>query len=221
MCTWQSRIVSRYHTPALAPSPNHIAITPLLPALHHLHCRQLRSHAHAHAPPLSESATCHSCQNLPDANIVSWMGNEETRMPYPVWNANDAECSHNGGASGYGVPSGERWCPAHCDAVLRRHFWFWNDGSYNTSSNLNTAPDLLSMHMTSVGRGCNMVLDMSPTTSGLLEQIDTDTCVPAASHPQATDQLHCSSRRPSHSILSLVRDARFLLHAIEPYVVTN
>ena len=53
--------------------------------------------------------------------------------------------------------------PAHCDAVLRRHFWFWAASSYNSSANLNTAAQLLGMHLTSVGRGCNMVLDMSPT----------------------------------------------------------
>lgn len=97
-------------------------------------------------------------------------------MPYPVWNANDGDCSHNGlGSHGYGIPDGTRWCPAHCDAVLRRHFWFWNNENYNETTNLNTAPDLLSMHLTSVGRGCNMILDMSPTPTGLLEKIDSAT----------------------------------------------
>ena len=30
------------------------------------------------------TATCHSCQNMPNVSAVSWMGNENTVMPYPV-----------------------------------------------------------------------------------------------------------------------------------------
>merc|ERR1719174_3218356 len=96
-------------------------------------------------------------------------------MPYPVWNANTDTCSYNGGARGFGVAGGKRWCPAHCDAVLRRHFWFWDAQSYNHSTNLNSPSRLLAMHLTSVGRGCNMILDMSPTTTGLLQSNDVDT----------------------------------------------
>jgi hypothetical protein len=97
-------------------------------------------------------------------------------MPYPVWNANDGACTFMGDkGQGYGIADGTRWCPAHCDAVLRRHWWFWNNAGYNSSSNLNTAPILLGMHMTSVGRGCNMILDMSPTPAGLLEAEDSAT----------------------------------------------
>ena len=40
--------------------------------------------------------------------------------------------------------------------------------------NLNTPAQLLAMHLTSVGRGCNMILDMSPTSTGLLQQNDVD-----------------------------------------------
>lgn len=37
---------------------------------------------------LPPTATCHSCANMKDVHAVSWMGNEETVMPYPMWNAN-------------------------------------------------------------------------------------------------------------------------------------
>ena len=70
------------------------------------------------------------------------------------------------------MPGGTHWCPAHCDAVLRRHFWFWANHTYDDPANLNGPSKLLAMHMTSVGRGCNMVLDMSPTPTGLLQQND-------------------------------------------------
>jgi hypothetical protein len=110
---------------------------------------------------------------------VSWMGNEATVMPYPLYNANDEAGTHTGQkalgqAATYGIANGTRWMPAHCDAVLRRHFWFWSD-AYNQSRDLNTPEDLLGMHLTSVGRGCNMVLDMSPTPTGLLQSNDVAT----------------------------------------------
>ena len=37
---------------------------------------------------LPPTTTCHSCANMKDVHAVSWMGNEETVMPYPMWNAN-------------------------------------------------------------------------------------------------------------------------------------
>ena len=61
-----------------------------------------------------------------------------------------------------------------CSGVLRR---FWEESSYNHSANLNTAPMLLGMHLTSIGRGCNMILDMSPTSTGLLQTNDVETYV--------------------------------------------
>jgi alpha-L-fucosidase len=122
------------------------------------------------------NATCHSCSNMPDVHAVSWMGNEETVMKYPMWNANDENGSYSGsGDQPYGIPDGTRWMPAHCDAVLRRHFWFWDAASYNSTANLNSPAQLLGMHLTSIGRGCNMILDMSPTPSGLLQANDVET----------------------------------------------
>ena len=124
------------------------------------------------AKQLPSTATCHSCGNMPDVHAVSWMGNEETRMSYPMWNANTETLDYLGsGGKPFGVPNGSRWVPAHCDAVLRRHFWFWAE-NYNSTSNLKSAEQLLGMHLTSVGRGCNMILDMSPTPTGLLQEND-------------------------------------------------
>jgi len=128
---------------------------------------------------MPKTSTCHSCQSLPNARQVSWMGNEVAAMPYGdhgVWNANDATCSKNAASpaanGNFGIPNGTVWCAAHCDAVLRNHFWFWANHSYDQPSNLNNASKLVAMHMTSVGRGCNMILDLSPTPTGLLQTND-------------------------------------------------
>ena len=91
-------------------------------------------------------ATCHSCSNMPDVNVVSWMGNEQTVMPYPMWNANDPVGTFDGSKGlPFGISDGTRWIPAHCDAVLRRHFWFWDRATYNNTDNLNTPAQLLSL----------------------------------------------------------------------------
>ena len=95
------------------------------------------------AKQLPSTATCHSCGNMPDVHAVSWMGNEDTIMSYPMWNANTDTLDYIGSqGKPFGIPDGTRWVPAHCDAVLRRHFWFWAD-NYNSSSNLNTVGHLL------------------------------------------------------------------------------
>ena len=57
----------------------------------------------------------------------------------------------NSGGKPFGIADGTRWVPAHCDAVLRRHFWFWAQGAYNNSATLNSPAQLLGMHLTSVG----------------------------------------------------------------------
>eukprot|EP01084_Bolivina_argentea_P093419 168023_1 len=59
---------------------------------------------------LGTNATCHSCQNMPDTNVIYWMGNEQAVMPYPNWGANSMDCAHSNGD-----PYGVRWCAPHCD----------------------------------------------------------------------------------------------------------
>ena len=67
-----------------------------------------------------------------------------------------------------GTPYGERYCPAHCDAVLREHIWFWHENPPPVSSTTS----LISKYLTSIGRGCNLILDIAPNMTGLLLQDD-------------------------------------------------
>ena len=61
-----------------------------------------------------KGATCHSCANMPDVDAVSWMGNENTQMSYPMWNANDENVTFiNQKGKPFGIPDGTRWVPAH------------------------------------------------------------------------------------------------------------
>jgi len=119
------------------------------------------------------NATCHSCENMPSAAAVHWMGNEEASLGYPAWYSNTPTCSHYNGidpslAPSTGPNGASRWCSPHCDAVLREHIWFWRSDPPPPKSTLA----LVRQYLTSVGRGCNMVMDIQPMPSGLLHPDD-------------------------------------------------
>ena len=65
-------------------------ISALLAAWEHVEMRErrMKNFRTAVSTRLPPTATCHSCANMKDVHAVSWMGNEETVMPYPMWNAN-------------------------------------------------------------------------------------------------------------------------------------
>ncbi|EGD79137.1 hypothetical protein PTSG_09867 [Salpingoeca rosetta] len=118
----------------------------------------------------NSNTTCHHCGSASAAHAVSWMGNELARMPYPNWNSQNQDCSDFDG-NHYGSPDGTRYCPSHCDGVLNQHFWFWEP---YTSDRRYTVPELLANYFTSVGRGCNFVLNMGPDTTGFLPKPDVE-----------------------------------------------
>ena len=91
------------------------------------------------------------------------MGNEHAIMPYPNWGANQEDCGID-----QGTPNGDRFCAAHCDMVLREHIWFWQPNP----PPITNITQMISMYLTSIGRGCNLILDMAPNTTGLLLEDD-------------------------------------------------
>lgn len=123
-----------------------------------------RARVSAVAKTMPGNATCHSCGMLDMAiPAVSWMGNEAGNMPYPNWGASSTSCSNFTGQR-YGDPFGKRYCPAHSDAVLREHYWFWDE---HMSAPSSTAA-LLGKYLSSVGRGANMILNIAPNPNGTL-----------------------------------------------------
>ncbi|MFC7383298.1 lectin [Sphaerisporangium rhizosphaerae] len=64
-----------------------------------------------------------------------------------------------------------RWFPAECNGTLSaRHNWFWQPGEYWRSPS-----ELMEMYYGSVGRNCNMLLNLSPNRQGLLDDAAVDT----------------------------------------------
>lgn len=95
-------------------------------------------------------------------------------MGYPAWYSNTGTCTHSSGIDPTKAPSGNstsavtRWCAPHCDAVLREHIWFWESNPPPPKD----AQALVRQYLSSVGRGCNMVMDLQPAPNGSLVPAD-------------------------------------------------
>ena len=88
------------------------------------------------------------------------MGNEQAVMPLPNWGAVGA-----GYAPFAGDPQGAIYAPASCDTVLSEHNWF-NARTMSYDRDIRSACSLASAYLTSVGRGCNLILNLAPDFAG-------------------------------------------------------
>ena len=92
-----------------------------------------------------------------------WVGNEDGLSTTPVWNVVE------------GVPfSGDTdrtplWLPVECDCRMRRENWFYSDEDEETIKSLDV---LMGMYYYSVGRGCNLLINIGPDRRGLLPEKD-------------------------------------------------
>jgi alpha-L-fucosidase len=119
---------------------------------------------------LSPRQACHSCdgasQDARDPAVgygIRWVGNEEGTTPQPNW------LTANNPSQGPGTASGIYFAPPSCDTVLREHLWFWAN---NTESRLRSVETLVNVYLTSVGQGCNLILNMAPDPTGHLPDVD-------------------------------------------------
>jgi alpha-L-fucosidase len=69
-----------------------------------------------------------------------------------------------------GAPATERYLPPECDVSLRRG-WFWQPDEAGTRKSLE---HLLAIYYRSVGLGANLLLNVPPDRSGLIEAGDRD-----------------------------------------------
>lgn len=109
------------------------------------------------------------CFQGPRASI-RWVGNEDGVAPYPTWNS----VHRTKGASGESVgadgdPAGDQWMPAEVDVSIRRPYWFWSSTNH---TNLLTLDQLLGIYYRSVGRGANLLLNVTPNKDGLIPDED-------------------------------------------------
>jgi alpha-L-fucosidase len=86
-----------------------------------------------------------------------WVGNESGLAPAPCWNT-----EREGEFAG-------RWLPAECDCRMRAENWFYSDQDEDTVKGLD---ELMGLYYYSVGRGCNLLINIGPDRRGLLPDRD-------------------------------------------------
>jgi len=100
---------------------------------------------------------------------IRWIGNERGVAGYPCWSTvkklNDP---------GAGDPDGKIWNPGECDVPLPGHGWFWKGqakpGKPSDPQQQKTLDRLMDMYYRSVGRNCNLLLNTTPDTTGLIPE---------------------------------------------------
>lgn len=102
--------------------------------------------------------------NVPD---VRWSGSEQGWSPYPLWNV----VKHGTGPVNWISPEAEGWFVVEAN-VHTRNTWFWTPDSDST---LKTPAQLLSAYGESIGRGGNLLINMTPDTSGLIPPVEVET----------------------------------------------
>jgi len=103
---------------------------------------------------------------------IRWVGNEDGFAPYPCWNSLDAQDAGTGIATAmHGDPEGDAWMPVEVDVSIRRPNWFW---STTNDKNLLSLDDLVEIYYRSVGRGAQLLLNVTPDRTGRIPPVDAD-----------------------------------------------
>lgn len=97
---------------------------------------------------------------------IRWVGNEKGIAPDPCWNTVKKVDAHSGVSTArHSDPNGDVWLPVEVDTTLLDHKWFWAE---NTDHILKSLDRLMDIYYKSVGRGCVLLLNSTPDTTGLI-----------------------------------------------------
>ena len=96
-----------------------------------------------------------------------WVGNEDGYAPLDVRNVVERIPFSINAVEGDRVEP--TWLPAECDARVRERNWFYSDSDAHT---VKSVSELVGMWYYSVGRGCNLLLNIGPDRRGLLPEPD-------------------------------------------------
>ncbi len=105
---------------------------------------------------------------------IRWVGNEKGLGYDPNW----ATFNRDGRWPGisvmeslwHGDKGGTHWVPAEVDVSIRPG-WFWHESQ---NERVKTLDQLLEIYYASVGRGCNLLLNVPPDRRGLFHEIDVE-----------------------------------------------
>jgi len=126
---------------------------------------------------------------LPD---VRWSGSEEGWAAYPLFNA----VAKGTGLANWISPEAEGWFIP--EAVLHtRSTWFW---STNSDSTLKSVDGLVQVYYDSIGRGANLLVNMTPDPTGRIPEAEVKRLAEFGAEIQ---------RRFSHPVAELVQPERW------------
>jgi len=99
---------------------------------------------------------------------LRWPGNEKGIAPYPTWQAVKKKDAITGVSTGrHSDPDGDVWLPMEMDTTLLDHKWFW---APDTDHMIKPLDHLMRIYYASVGRGCVLLLNATPDTTGLIPE---------------------------------------------------
>ena len=100
-----------------------------------------------------------------------WVGNELGTAPVPCWNTvQEIPFAVDTPESESVAETGPLWLPAECDCRMRARNWFYSDLDEDT---VKSVDELMGLYYYSVGRGCNLLINIGPDRRGLLPDKDT------------------------------------------------
>lgn len=106
---------------------------------------------------------------------IRWVGNEKGIAGNPNWNFLDTAGFKRGIGSpspdtlNHGNYNGRHWMPAECDVSIRPG-WFYHPKEDDA---IKTPAQLFELHLKSVGRGANLLLNVPPDRRGLIHEKDS------------------------------------------------
>ena len=97
-----------------------------------------------------------------------WVGNEAGIAPVPCWNTVE-EIPFSVRTDKKDLLPEPLWLPAECDCMMHESNWFYSDADAHTVKSLD---ELMGLYYYSVGRGCNLLINIGPDRRGLLPDPD-------------------------------------------------
>ncbi len=103
-----------------------------------------------------------------------WVGNEAGIAPEPCWNTVDAVPFSIRAEADEQLQGQSMWLPAECDCRMRPNNWFYSEHDADTAKSVE---ELMGLYCYSVGRGCNLLINIGPDRQGLLPEPDASRLV--------------------------------------------
>lgn len=108
--------------------------------------------------------------NLGDPDY-RWCGNEEGIGPMPAFNVIDQSVVDRLSTNCCNL---KNWLPIECPCRIREKNWFYSDHDEHT---LKSLEELMGIHTCTIGRGCNLLLNVAPDRRGRFPEADTNRLV--------------------------------------------